>query len=248
MATIAEEYRPVRVEAELDEPLSRWLWTVKWLLLVPHHLLLTPLFIAFLLATALAFPVIFFTGRYPRPLFRFARGVLRWFWRVVFYSYGALATDRYPPFTLGLVPDYPARLYIDRPEHLPRGPGLLVSRLRALPQWVGLVLVGLLFRLMWWIGGLSAVLALAVLVVLVVSSPAAVLLWKGRYPRHRFTGMVAFDRWAVQLLAYTFFLTDACPPLRPESAGRSAGGLRARLRGGLRHRPPRGPTPAVSAR
>ncbi|MER6050041.1 hypothetical protein ABT168_21775 [Streptomyces sp. NPDC001793] len=110
------------------------------------------------------------------------------------------------------------------------------------------MLVGLLFRLMWWIGGLSAVLALAVLVVLVVSSPAAVLLWKGRYPRHRFTGMVAFDRWAVQVLAYTFFLTDACPPLRPESAGRRAGGLRARLRGGLRHRPPRGPTPAVSAR
>ncbi|MFB7631505.1 DUF4389 domain-containing protein [Streptomyces sp. NPDC056149] len=244
MATMTTEYRPVRVEAELDEPLSRWLWAVKWLLLAPHHVLLTVLALGFLLATALALPVLLVTGRYPRVLFAFTTGALRWAWRVVFYSYGALATDRYPPFSLGAVPDYPARLHIDRPERLPRGPALLVSRLRALPQLVGLVLFGLAFRLVWWVGGLSALLALAAVVVLVLTSPAAVLLWTGHYPRRQFTTLIAFDRWVLQVLAYAFFLTDACPPLRPETTGRRAGRLRGRLRHRLHHR---GPTPAVTA-
>ncbi|MCK7625214.1 DUF4389 domain-containing protein [Streptomyces sp. RS10V-4] len=238
MATIAEEYQPVRVEAELDEPLSRWLWAVKWLLLVPHHVLLTALTFGFLLATVLAFPVVLCTGRYPRPLFFFTTGVLRWAWRVAYYSYGALATDRYPPFSLGAAPGYPARLLIDRPERLPRGVLLPVSRLRALPQLALLVLFCLAFRLVWWLGGLSAFLALVVLVVVIVTSPAAGLLRTGRYPRRQFGPVVAFDRWLIQVVAYTFFLTDACPPLRPEGAGRR------RLRNRLRHRPPRHRAPA----
>ncbi|ANZ20340.1 DUF4389 domain-containing protein [Streptomyces noursei] len=247
MSTIAAEYRPVRVEADLDEPLSRWLWAVKWLLLLPHHFLLTALGIGLLIATALAFPVIFFTGRYPRWLFLYSTGVLRWAWRVAYYSYGALATDRYPPFTLGAVPDYPARLFIDRPEHLPRGPGLLLSRLRALPQLLLVALVGLVFRLVWWIGGLSAVLALVALTILVLSSPAAALLRTGHYPRSQFRSLVAFDRWAIQVLAYLFFLTDALPPLRPEHAARRGGRLQNYLRN-RHHRPPGGRAPAVSAR
>ncbi|MFE7297063.1 DUF4389 domain-containing protein [Streptomyces sp. NPDC057579] len=244
MSTLAADYQPVRVEAELDEPLSRWLWAVKWLLLVPHHIMLTVLGIGFLLATVLAFPVIFFTGRYPRRLFGFTTGVLRWVWRVAYYSYGALATDRYPPFTLRDVPDYPARLYIDRPEHLPRGPRLLLSRLRALPELLLLVLVGLVFRLVWWIGGLSAILALVALTILVLSSPAAALLRTGRYPRSQFRGLLALNRWVLQILAYLFFLTDALPPLRPERAGRSAGRSAGRLWNRFHHRHP----PVVTAR
>ncbi|MGG2464668.1 DUF4389 domain-containing protein [Streptomyces sp. RGM 3693] len=244
MSSIAADYQPVRVEAELDEPLSRWLWAVKWLLLVPHHIMLTALGIGFLLATALAFPVIFFTGRYPRLLFGFTSGVLRWAWRVAYYSYGALATDRYPPFTLRAVPDYPARLYIDRPEHLPRGPGLLLSRLRAFPELLILVLVGLAFRLVWWIGGLSAILTLVALMILIFSSPAATLLWTGHYPRRQFRSLLAFDRWVIQVLAYLFFLTDALPPLRPERTGRRTG----RLWNRFHRRPPRRHTPVVSAR
>ena len=112
---------PVRVDATLDDPVSRWLWLVKWLLLIPHLIILAFLWIAFSVVTVIAFFAILITARYPRSLFGFNLGVLRWSWRVQFYGYWALGTDRYPPFTLGEAPDYPATLDIAYPEELSRG-------------------------------------------------------------------------------------------------------------------------------
>src|SRR5205823_3156264 len=82
---------------------------------IPHWIILVFLWIGFLLSTIGVFFVVLFTGRYPRGIFDFNLGVLRWTWRVGFYGYSALATDRYPPFTLAVVPGYPARIERDYP-------------------------------------------------------------------------------------------------------------------------------------
>jgi hypothetical protein len=108
---------PVRVQAWLGEPLSRWLWL-------------------FLGAEPDRLVAIVVTGRYPRSIFVFNLGVLRWTWRVFYYAYGALGTDRYPPFTLADVPDYPARLDVEYHERLSRGLTLVKWRLLAIPHYL----------------------------------------------------------------------------------------------------------------
>ena len=126
---------PVSLEGELDSELSRWLWLVKWLLLIPHIIILAILWMALLILTVAAFFAILFTGRYPRDIFDFHVGVLRWTWRVGFYSYSALGTDRYPPFSLKSA-DYPATLEVQYPEQLSRGLVLVKWWLLALPQYL----------------------------------------------------------------------------------------------------------------
>ena len=112
---------PVRFSGFLDPQLSRGLWLVKWLLAIPHFIMLALLWFALLVTTVAAGIMILFTGRYPRSWFAFCVGVLRWNWRVGFYSHAALGTDRYPPFTLAPAAGYPADLDIAYPERLSRG-------------------------------------------------------------------------------------------------------------------------------
>src|SRR5215210_2741647 len=127
---------PLHLKGTLDPPLSRWLWLLKWLLVIPHLIVLVFLWLAFLVLSVVAFFAILITASYPRSIFDFNVGVLRWTWRVGFYSYSALGTDRYPSFTLADVPDYPARLDVEYPQSLSRGLVLVKWWLLALPHYL----------------------------------------------------------------------------------------------------------------
>ena len=215
---------PVRLNGHLDEPLSRGLWLVKWLLLIPHLIVLALLWVAFWVLTVIAFFAILFTGRYPRPLFDFNVGVLRWTWRVAYYGYGALATDRYPPFSLEEHPEYPATLDVTYPEHLTNGL-VLVKWLLALPQ---LIIVTV------FIGGSTYLAAQAGqwaysagggLVSILVCFAAIALLFTGRYPRGLFDFVLGLDRWVLRVAAYTLLMTDAYPPFRLDAGGEDPDGV-----------------------
>jgi len=205
---------PLSVRGFFDQP-SRALWLVKWLLLIPHYIILVFLWLAFWIVTVIAFFAILFTTRYPKGLFDFNVGVIRWSWRVSFYGYAALGTDRYPPFTLADVPDYPARLDLEYPQQLSRWLPL-VKWLLAFPQYI---LVGALFGSGYVVAttmqdGRAVTYSTPSLIGACVLIAAIALLFTTRYPPGLFDLAVGIDRWGYRLLAYVALMTDRYPPFR----------------------------------
>jgi hypothetical protein len=186
---------PVRVRSDIDAP-SRRLWLVKWCVLaVPHYPILIGLYLLYPLVTIAAGVAIVFTGRYPRPLFDFNVGVLRWSWRLMNYRFPMNSTDRYPPFTLASVPEYPADLEVDYPESLTNRAVLLQRWLLGLPQII----------LCWALEPFLQTLCVV---------NAVWLLCIGTINQGMFDLLLGIVRWRYRVAVYVSLMRDEYPPFR----------------------------------
>ncbi|WP_082634284.1 DUF4389 domain-containing protein [Arthrobacter alpinus] len=208
---------PARLTGQLDPQLSRGLWLVKWLLSLPHMIVLFFLWCAVVITTIFAGFAILFTGRYPRALFNFNVGVLRWNWRVTFYAYSALATDKYPPFTLAAT-EYPADFEVDYPRELSRGLVLVKWWLLVLPHLLVVAIFTSAAWSMWgrsgdWQSDYGRTVGFSLLGILVLIA-AVGLLFTGRYQRPLFDLIMGINRWIYRVASYTLLLRDEYPPFR----------------------------------
>ena len=201
---MAGQTYPVTLTGELTAPPGRWKWLIKIILMIPHILVLIPLGVAFIFVWIIAFFAIAFTGRFPRDLFDFNVGVLRWMWRVDFYTYWALGTDKYPPFTLKSV-DYPADLQVEYPEKLSRGLVWIKWWLLVIPHYI----VVSFFHP----GGNRRNNSLGLVNFLAIFA-AFVLLFTGKYPEGIFKLVIGLNRWSYRVCAYAALMTDEYPPFR----------------------------------
>jgi len=196
---------PVSLRGELTVPPSRGWWLLKWLLGLPHYIIIIFLAVASLVVWLIALFAILFTGRFPRKLFEFNMGVMRWVWRVGFYSYGALGTDKYPPFSLKPDDDYPADLHVEYPEKLSRGLVLVKWWLLAIPHYIIVV---------FFQGANAGNSSFPGLVHFLTIFAAFALLFTGKYPEEIFKLVIGMNRWSVRVCAYAGLMTDRYPPFR----------------------------------
>ncbi len=169
------------------ERLSRGLIFIKWLLAIPHLVILYFLGIAVAVVTFIAWFAILFTGSYPRGMWDFALMVQRWQMRVSIYTY--LMRDEYPPF--GDEP-YPMRFDIAYPQHLSRGL-IFIKWLLVIPHLICLAVLGFCAGIVVFISWFA-------------------ILITGRFPQGLFDFVVGVFRWNARVNLYFGLMTDVYPP------------------------------------
>ena len=181
---------PLRFDIEYPEKLSRWLIFVKWLLAIPHFLILYALSAVANVITFIAFFAILFTGRYPRGLFDFVVNIYRWQENV--FAYYGLFRDEYPPFSWE-AGKYPVTFEVDYPENLSRWL-IFVKWLLVIPHIIVLFFLYIVALVVWVIVWFA-------------------ILFTGRFPRGLFDFLVGVSRWSLRVNAYAvLLLRDDYPP------------------------------------
>jgi hypothetical protein len=166
---------------------------LKWLLVIPHLIVLYALNIVWEVLSLIAFFAILFTKQYPEGLFNFNAGIMRWQANV--YIYMDLIRDEYPPFSFDSG-SYPIKLEIDYPRELNRW-APLYKWILAIPH----------FLILWalWIAAFFAIVYAGVMVLI-----------SGKYPEGVFKFVVGVQRWALRATTYAFFMHDEYPPFSLE--------------------------------
>jgi hypothetical protein len=186
--TIGMETQPnLQFDIAYPERLSRLLIFVKWLLAIPHYIVLMFLGIAGFFAWIIGFFAILITGNFPRSLFEFMVMLLQWSARVT--GYVNLMTDAYPPFGEG---DHPVNLSLNYPPHLSRLL-IFVKWLLLLPHFVILYVLGIVSSVITFIAFFA-------------------ILFTAKYPKGLFDFMVGYYRWSNRVSSYFLLMTDAYPP------------------------------------
>jgi hypothetical protein len=181
---------PARLEIAYPAELNRWLPLVKWLLVIPHLIVLCFVGIGAFFVAIYAFFAVLFTGRWPQGAFEYLVGTFRWALRVVAYFH--LMTDAYPPFSLADDPEHPVRLTVAYPEH--------IDNWRPLVQWLLAIPYVWIAAVLYWLTGVLSIVAFFT------------VLFTKQIPRGVFELMVPGMRWSLRGNAYSCFMTDRYPP------------------------------------
>ena len=181
---------PVSVEIAYPAELNRWLPLVKWLLVIPHFIVLFFVGIGAFFVVIFGFFAVLFTGRWPRGAFEYLVGTVRWVYRVIVYFH--LMTDKYPPFSLADDPNYPVRVRIDYPER--------IANWRPLVHWLLAIPYLFVAGVLYWLTGVLTFFAFFT------------VLFTKQIPRGLFELMVPGLRWNVRGNAYAYWMTDRYPP------------------------------------
>jgi len=180
---------PTQFDVEYPDELSRLLIFFKWLLAIPHFIILYALGVVQSVITIIAFFAILFTTRYPEGLFKIAVGVMRW--QANLYAYILLLRDDYPPFSWESG-EYPLTLEVEYPDTLNRWLPL-IKWLLIIPNLIVFMIVALVAYFLIFIAWFA-------------------ILFTGKFPRGMFDFVVGTMRWSLRVNAYIYLMRDEYPP------------------------------------
>jgi hypothetical protein len=180
---------PLQYDVEYPESLSRLLIFVKWLLAIPHMIVLYALGIVLSIITLIAFFTILFTRQYPRGMFDLVVNINRW--NANLGAYVLLLRDEYPPFSWE-PGQYAVTYELEHPENLNRWLPL-IKWLLAIPHFIVIVILAIISYFVLFIAWFA-------------------ILFTGKFPRGMFDYVVGVSRWSYRVNAYIYLQRDEYPP------------------------------------